>query len=102
MPWDALTNPYGNGFRTVETPLTSVHAAQRCIAPDKGRIWKFVNPQVGARVGTVLGGCGPSYAIGMVCCRAVQRTCLSGWGGAILLGCMGVSAGVPAHRTQNA
>ncbi|EFJ39825.1 copper amine oxidase [Volvox carteri f. nagariensis] len=46
MPWDGLTNPYGNGFRTVETPLTSVHQAQRSIAPEKGRVWKFVNPRV--------------------------------------------------------
>ncbi|PNH10594.1 Copper amine oxidase 1, partial [Tetrabaena socialis] len=46
MPWDGLGNPYGNGFRTVETALTSVHQAQRCIAPEKGRVWKFVNPKV--------------------------------------------------------
>ncbi|KAG2429578.1 hypothetical protein HXX76_010813 [Chlamydomonas incerta] len=46
LPWDGLTNPYGNGFRTVETALTSVHGAQRCIAPERGRVWKFVNPQL--------------------------------------------------------
>lgn len=89
MPWDALTNPYGNGFRTVETALTSVHAAQRCIAPETGRIWKFVNPQVGERA-MVLGGCDPSVATGAVYGRAMQRPCMSGWGGpASPLGFMG-------------
>lgn len=46
MPWDAASNPHGNGFKAVETVLTSVHAAQRLIAPEKGRMWKFCNPKV--------------------------------------------------------
>jgi primary-amine oxidase len=37
-------NPYGNGFRTVETSLTSTHQAQRVAEPFKGRVWKIKNP----------------------------------------------------------
>lgn len=32
--------------QVVETALTSVHGAQRTIAPEKGRHWKLKNPQV--------------------------------------------------------
>jgi primary-amine oxidase len=39
-------NPYGNGFKVVETELTTVHGAMRCWAPEKGRIWKIKNPSV--------------------------------------------------------
>lgn len=46
LPWDAATNPAGNAFCTREAELGSVHGAQRCIAPEKGRIWKFKNPNV--------------------------------------------------------
>jgi Cu2+-containing amine oxidase len=37
-------NPYGNGFRVVDTPLTSTHQAQRVADPFKGRVWKIKNP----------------------------------------------------------
>lgn len=39
-------NPFGNGFKAVETILGSTTEAQRVIAPEKGRIWKVVNPAV--------------------------------------------------------
>ena len=38
-------NPHGNGFRTVETDLTSERKAIRCADPFKGRIWKIKNPE---------------------------------------------------------
>lgn len=38
-------NPYGNGFRAVETDLTSELKAMRCADPFKGRVWKIKNPE---------------------------------------------------------
>ncbi|GAQ81207.1 Copper amine oxidase [Klebsormidium nitens] len=37
-------NPHGNGFRAVETDLTSELKAMRCADPFKGRVWKIKNP----------------------------------------------------------
>ncbi|MEW5306570.1 MAG: hypothetical protein WDW36_009026 [Sanguina aurantia] len=44
IPADPVTNPYGNGFRAIETNLETVHRAKRVIAPERGRVWKFNNP----------------------------------------------------------
>ncbi|MEW5316500.1 MAG: hypothetical protein WDW38_007870 [Sanguina aurantia] len=44
IPADPVTNPYGNGFRAIETNLETVHHAKRVIAPERGRVWKFNNP----------------------------------------------------------
>lgn len=39
-------NPAGNAFAVTETPLLSVHAAQRDCAPERSRAWKIKNPGV--------------------------------------------------------
>ncbi|KAJ3032255.1 hypothetical protein HDV00_007739 [Rhizophlyctis rosea] len=39
-------NPYGNGFTTAETLLTSEQQAQRICNPLAGRHWKIINPSV--------------------------------------------------------
>jgi primary-amine oxidase len=41
---DGPENPYGNAFRTVETPLLSEKRARRRLAPESDRHWKVVNP----------------------------------------------------------
>lgn len=41
---DGAANPCSNGFRAVETPLTTEKAAQRNADPDRLRYWKIVNP----------------------------------------------------------
>lgn len=38
-------NPYGNGFKAVETDLTTEQKAIRVADPFKGRIWKIKNPE---------------------------------------------------------
>eukprot|EP01025_Chloroclados_australasicus_P031457 TRINITY_DN3179_c0_g5_i1.p1 TRINITY_DN3179_c0_g5~~TRINITY_DN3179_c0_g5_i1.p1 ORF type:complete len:672 (-),score=75.87 TRINITY_DN3179_c0_g5_i1:433-2448(-) len=44
LPEDPDSNPSGNGFKTVETILTSEQQAQRVANAHKGRIWKIANP----------------------------------------------------------
>lgn len=39
-------NPHGNAFAVTETPLLTVHAAQRMAAPERARSWKIKNPEV--------------------------------------------------------
>lgn len=39
------SNPHGNGFRAVETDLTTELKAMRCADPFKGRVWKIKNPE---------------------------------------------------------
>ena len=39
-------NVFGNGFKVVESDLTTVHGAMRCWAPERGRVWKIKNPAV--------------------------------------------------------
>lgn len=51
LPMDDPRNATGNAFVAVETELSTVHAAAREIAPEKGRMWKVKNP-------TKVGGCG--------------------------------------------
>ena len=38
-------NPFGNGFRVVETELQQEQQAKRCTDPHAGRTWKIKNPQ---------------------------------------------------------
>jgi hypothetical protein len=38
-------NPHGNGFRAVESDLTTELKALRCADPFKGRVWKIKNPE---------------------------------------------------------
>ncbi|MEM6432944.1 MAG: primary-amine oxidase [Cyanobacteria bacterium P01_D01_bin.115] len=44
VPEDDEHNPYGNAFYAQSTLLPTEQAAQRLIAPMKGRYWKVVNP----------------------------------------------------------
>ena len=44
MPAEADDNPYGNAFYAKSTLLPTEQAAQRLIAPMKGRYWKIINP----------------------------------------------------------
>jgi primary-amine oxidase len=39
-------NPAGNAFQVTETPLLSVHAAQRMADPIRSRAWKIKNPNI--------------------------------------------------------
>ena len=38
-------NPFGNGFRAVETELQREQQAKRCTDPHAGRTWKIKHPQ---------------------------------------------------------
>eukprot|EP01023_Acetabularia_acetabulum_P066619 TRINITY_DN9016_c0_g2_i1.p1 TRINITY_DN9016_c0_g2~~TRINITY_DN9016_c0_g2_i1.p1 ORF type:complete len:714 (+),score=119.60 TRINITY_DN9016_c0_g2_i1:60-2201(+) len=44
MVQDEVKNPWGNGFKTVETILTTEQEAQRVTSASKNRIWRIVNP----------------------------------------------------------
>jgi len=39
-------NPAGNAFQVTETPLLSVHSAQRMADPVRSRAWKIKNPNI--------------------------------------------------------
>ena len=74
-------NPYGNGAVAIESDLTTVHGAQRVIAPEKGRVWKFKNP---ASLNPVTGA------------PRLRPCCFGGrGGGAVHINCL--SASKPAH-----
>lgn len=43
---DGPGNPFGNGFVMRDTPLTTVHEAQRLVCAEVARHWKILNPNV--------------------------------------------------------
>ena len=63
-------NPFGNGFRAVETELQREQQAKRCTDPHAGRTWKIKNPQ---RINSITGGPAPTAAC--QCC--VYMPCVS-------------------------